>query len=216
MVFSASVSLKPRIKQITVRTTVKSSILLGCLLALTSMYSFANDKAIQSGQELATAKGCAGCHGMDGNSMAPTFPSLAGQHVEFLVEQLQHYRSGYRVNPMMQPMATGLSDKEIYVLASFYAAQPMKTTGNAAAVDAETLKHGSAQAYIQKCTACHGEEGIAGTPQYPNIKGQHAMYIVQQLQAYRSGSRLNTLMQSQAAGLDDKTINALAAYFSTR
>ena len=42
------------------------------------------------------------------------------------------------------------------------------------------------------------------------------MYIVQQLQAYRSGSRLNTLMQSQAAGLDDKTINALAAYFSTR
>ena len=148
--------------------------------------------------------------------MAPTFPSLAGQHVEFLVEQLQHYRSGYRVNPMMQPMATGLNDKEIYDLASFYAAQPMKTTGNAAAVDAETMKHGSAQAYIQKCTACHGEDGIAGTPQYPNIKGQHAMYIVQQLQAYRSGSRLNTLMQSQAAGLDDKTINALAAYFSTR
>lgn len=88
--------------------------------------------------------------------------------------------------------------------------------GAAQAADEALIKYGSEQAYIQKCMACHGEVGISGTSQYPNIKGQKAMYIAEQLRAYRAGSRLNTLMQSQAAGLDDRTIDALAAYYSTR
>ena len=88
--------------------------------------------------------------------------------------------------------------------------------GTAKAADDAMIKYGSEQAYVQKCMACHGEVGISGTSQYPNIKGQKAMYIAEQLRAYRAGSRLNTLMQSQASGLDDKTIDALAAYYSTR
>ena len=88
--------------------------------------------------------------------------------------------------------------------------------GTTQAADDAMIKYGSEQAYVQKCMACHGEVGISGTSQYPNIKGQKAMYIAEQLRAYRAGSRLNTLMQSQAAGLDDKTIDALAAYYSTR
>lgn len=92
----------------------------------------------------------------------------------------------------------------------------MMLAGTAQAADAELINYGSKQAYIQKCMACHGENGISGTSQYPNIKGQKAMYIVEQLKAYRAGTRLNTLMQSQARGLDDRTIEALAAYYSTR
>lgn len=86
----------------------------------------------------------------------------------------------------------------------------------AAETEAELLKYGSEQAYIQKCMACHGENGLSGTSQYPNIKGQKAMYIESSLKAYRSGERLNKLMQSQAAALDDRTIKALALYYSTR
>lgn len=88
--------------------------------------------------------------------------------------------------------------------------------GTAQAADAELIQYGSEQAYIQKCMACHGESGLSGTSQYPNIKGQKAMYIAEQLRAYRAGSRLNVLMQSQAAGLTDRQIEALAAYYSTR
>lgn len=88
--------------------------------------------------------------------------------------------------------------------------------GAAQAADAELIQYGSEQAYIQKCMACHGEEGLSGTSQYPNIKGQKAMYIAEQLRAYRAGTRLNVLMQSQAAGLTDRQIDALAAYYSTR
>lgn len=85
-----------------------------------------------------------------------------------------------------------------------------------AETEAELLKYGSEQAYVQKCMSCHGEVGISGTSQYPNIKGQKAMYIESSLKAYRSGERLNKLMQSQAVALDDRTIKALALYYSTR
>ncbi len=85
-----------------------------------------------------------------------------------------------------------------------------------AETDAELLTYGSNQAYVQKCMACHGEEGLSGTSQYPNIKGQKAMYIEAQLKAYRAGERLNKLMQSQAVALDDRTIKALAMYYSSR
>lgn len=89
--------------------------------------------------------------------------------------------------------------------------------GGALADDrAALITYGSEQAYVQKCMSCHGEEGISGSIQYPNIKGQKEAYIVASLKAYRSGERLNTLMQSQAAGLDDRTIEALAAYYATR
>lgn len=104
---------------------MKSSIILSAALsaALLSVSAHANEDAIANGGALAQAKGCAGCHGMDGIGIAPTFPNLAGQHRTYLIEQLQHYRSGYRVNAMMNPQAAGLSDQEIFDLSAYYASQ---------------------------------------------------------------------------------------------
>ncbi|QGG81203.1 c-type cytochrome [Litorivicinus lipolyticus] len=96
------------------------------------------------------------------------------------------------------------------------AAAVIATAPAFAETEAELLTYGSEQAYVQKCMACHGEDGISGTLQYPNIRGQKAMYIEAQLKAYRAGERLNKLMQSQAVALDDRTIKAIALYFSTR
>ncbi|MEN8719791.1 MAG: cytochrome c [Oceanococcaceae bacterium] len=72
---------------------------------------------------------CAACHGADGVSSAPTFPTLAGQHETYLVQSLKQYRDGSRKNAVMAPMAANLSDEDIADLAAFYARQkgPLKT-----------------------------------------------------------------------------------------
>lgn len=62
---------------------------------------------------------CAACHGMQGISIAPIYPNLAGQKQEYLVAQLQAFRDGSRKNPIMQPMAKGLTDADIVNIAAY-------------------------------------------------------------------------------------------------
>ena len=65
---------------------------------------------------------CVACHGQNGISMSPTWPTLAGQHEEYLVHALKQYRSGARKNPVMMPLAAGLTDSDIKLLAKYYSA----------------------------------------------------------------------------------------------
>lgn len=64
------------------------------------------------------------------------------------------------------------------------------------------------------CSACHGVDGISTLPQAPNLKGQRASYLVEQLTAFKDGKRVdpNGLMTA-AAGLSDQDIADLAAYY---
>ena len=65
------------------------------------------------------------------------------------------------------------------------------------------------------CAACHGADGKAIQPTYPNLSGQHASYIAKQLTEYRDGGRANALMSGQAANLSDEDIQDLAAYYAS-
>ncbi|OZG75499.1 cytochrome C-555 [Hahella sp. CCB-MM4] len=68
------------------------------------------------------------------------------------------------------------------------------------------------------CAACHGANGKATIPTYPNLAGQNEMYIVEALKAYRAKNRTGgqaVIMQGQAAALSDDDIANLAAYFSS-
>ena len=67
---------------------------------------------------------CAACHGADGNSTAPDFPRLAGQHRDYLAKALRDYKSGQRKNTIMQGFASALTKDDIENLAAYYAAQP--------------------------------------------------------------------------------------------
>ena len=69
---------------------------------------------------------CKGCHGIDGNSIMPLWPKLAGQHAAYLAKQMKAFRSGERKDPVMAPMAMGLSDTDIDNIAAFYAGQKQK------------------------------------------------------------------------------------------
>ncbi len=64
---------------------------------------------------------CVACHGPNGISVSPTWPTLAGQHEEYLVHALTQYRDGGRQNPVMMPLAAGLTDSDIKMLAAYYA-----------------------------------------------------------------------------------------------
>lgn len=62
---------------------------------------------------------CIACHGQNGVGIAPMYPNLAGQKMEYIVAQLKAFRDGQRVNPIMSPMAKGLSDTDIANLAEY-------------------------------------------------------------------------------------------------
>ncbi len=86
-------------------------------------------------------------------------------------------------------------------------------TGNAMAGD---IAAGKAKSGV--CTACHGSDGIAVIPGYPNLKGQNEQYMVSAIKAYKAGQRtggLAPVMQAQASLLSDDDIANVAAYFAS-
>jgi len=74
---------------------------------------------VATGQSTYAAKGCIGCHGAGGTSMVATYPSLKGRDAEFIRQSLTDFRSGARKNPVMNAMAAGLKDEDIYNLADY-------------------------------------------------------------------------------------------------
>ncbi len=72
-----------------------------------------------AGQSTYAARGCIGCHGANGKSVVPTYPSLVGQDAAFVKKNLTEFRSGARQNATMNPMAAGLSDADITNLADY-------------------------------------------------------------------------------------------------
>lgn len=80
--------------------------------------------AVQAGDPIAgkaRAQVCFACHGADGVSEVPTYPSLAGQHAAYLAKALHAYRAGERTDPTMRAMAAPLSDDDIDNLAAYFA-----------------------------------------------------------------------------------------------
>jgi cytochrome c553 len=83
-------------------------------------------------------------------------------------------------------------------------------------LNAADIKAGKTKAIL--CAACHGTDGIATQPIYPNLAGQNEPYLASSLKAYRDKQRsggLASIMQMQAAKLTDEDIGNLAAYFAS-
>lgn len=65
------------------------------------------------------------------------------------------------------------------------------------------------------CAACHGAEGIAVAPTFPNLAGQSATYLYVQLRAFKDGARENAVMQPLAKALSDQDMRNLAVHFAS-
>ena len=162
---------------------------------------------------------CVACHGADGNSLAPTYPKLAQQHPEYLVKQLQEFKSDKRANPIMKGFATALSDEDMKNIA--YWVTTKKAQPGAAkekelvALGERIYRGGIADRQIPACAGCHSPNGAGIPAQYPRLSGQHADYAAAQLTAFRDGVRVNSLQMTQvAAKLNDREIKAVADYIA--
>jgi cytochrome c553 len=160
---------------------------------------------------------CAACHGADGNSGTPANPKLAQQHPEYLVKQLQEFKSGKRANAIMSGFASTLSDDDMRNIAFWLGSKTAKPgfakDKELVALGEKIYRGGIADRQVPACAGCHSPNG-AGLPiQYPRIGGQHAEYASAQLTAFRDGVRKNSLQMNQiAAKLNDREIKALADY----
>lgn len=158
---------------------------------------------------------CAGCHGVAGYRNAyPAYhvPKLGGQNADYLEVALQGYRRGTRHHQTMQAQAATLSDQDIADLAAYFAsveATPETGTSNAGV---DLIAAGQQKSVA--CVPCHGSAGVAEGPQWPNLAGQHASYLLHSLEQYKSGAREDLLMGPMIGALDEQALKELAAFYA--
>lgn len=190
---------------------VMTAVVLGTF-AFASNVAAAGDAA--AGQKRAAA--CAACHGPDGNSASGQFPKLAGQNADYIVKQLQDFKSGARKNPIMAGMAAGLSEQDMQNVAAWFSSQTVRPgEADPGLVKAGEMLYrgGDKAAQIPACAACHGPDGAGNAPMVvPALSGQHAEYVMSQLQAFADGSRKSPMMDTIAARLNAGQIKAVASY----
>lgn len=199
------------------------SITVLLMTALMAGSVFASDAAPKAAKpDLAKGEAsfgavCAACHGADGNSGTPANPKLAQQHPEYLVKQLQEFKSGKRANAVMSGMAATLSDADMkniaYWLSSKTAKPGFAKDKELVALGERIYRGGIADRQIAACAGCHSPNGAGIPAQYPRLGGQHADYTVAQLTGFRDGIRKNALQMTQvAAKLNDREIKAVSDY----
>lgn len=158
---------------------------------------------------------CASCHGPDGNSTNPRFPSLAGQPVFYVHWQLILFRDKRRNDPEMSPFAANLSDEEMAALAAYYAAERPRTP-RAAPRDPETIAAGREAAERYHCASCHAP-AFTGREYAPRLAGLHYDYLLRQLQGFKAKTRgeLEGIMTTAVQTLSEQDMETLAAYIAT-
>jgi cytochrome c553 len=163
------------------------------------------------------AETCRGCHGIPSYyNASPAYhvPKLGGQNGDYIEVALQGYRRGTRGHGTMQAQASSLSDQDIADVAAYFStfageAESARTTASAAMIEAGRTK-------AVTCVACHGPEGVAAAPQWPNLAGQYETYLLEALGQYKSGSRVDLVMNPLMGPLDDESLEELAAFFASQ
>lgn len=187
------------------------------LLGMVSTAWAAGDPVV--GKQKATL--CIGCHGVDGNSSNPDWPSLAGQHAEYLVKQIDDFKSQARKDPTMNAMVGSLSDADTANISAFFASNKAKVVGankDSIELGKQIYRGGIAKRGVASCASCHGPSG-AGNPaaKFPAVSGQHAKYTAKALNDFASGARSNDpqgMMRDVAGKLKANEIKAVSEYIA--
>jgi len=171
------------------------------------------------------AAACAGCHGEDGNSLAPNFPKLAGQYADYTVKQVNDFLRNKRTDPIMSGMAaTAGSAADLADIAAFFAIQ--KTMKGVAVKSKKALQgrtlylKGDQKRGVYGCVNCHGRNGKGvskSNPYFPVIGGQHKDYLVKTIKDFKAKTRRNDpggMMADIAVKLTDAEIDAVSEYLS--
>jgi cytochrome c553 len=172
---------------------------------------------------------CSECHGFDGNSLSQEWPNIAGLNKQYIIRQLDDFKTGKRINAEMTQIVREFpSNKELNSLAQYFSKQKM-INGN---IPDNIKKHefvdlkigeeiftGKRIEYgIPACSACHGKDGMGDEAgKFPRLVGQNMGYIIKQMELFRSKERSNDIppqMQNIAKEMDDEDIASVAAYIA--
>jgi cytochrome c553 len=200
-----------------------STILIGFILSAAAMTASNAGPAVPGDAAKGAAivvERCSGCHGADGNSPAPTFPNLAGQHAEYLISELKAYQAGQRESELMQPLVKDLTEADIKNISVFFAKQkPAPGTVNDPSLltlGKKIYLEGNSDTGVPSCDGCH-ETGGEGTARFPRLAGQSAEYTMEQFRLYAAGKRPHgkRVMRTVAERLSEKEARAVAEYMAS-
>lgn len=199
------------------------SMFAAAVLALLAYSHATADGLVDGSFEAGKTKAvrCGACHGSDGNSVNPQWPSIAGQHAPYIVRQLEAFQNGERTNILMSSQAMTLTEQDMNDVAVYFAAQSAaaKSVADPGLVEkGEALyRGGNKESGAAACLTCHGPTG-RGNPsaKYPLLRGQYASYVAATLREYATDDRKSDgatkIMRDIAKRLSEDDIVAVAAY----
>jgi len=204
-------------KSIGVAIVVVSTIAIGFPVSSQAADAAKGEAFYGTGDATRGIPACVSCHGPAGNSTIVQNPKLAAQHEEYIVKQLDSFKTPDRNNPIMSTIAKALTPDEAKNLAAYLSAQSLKP---GAAKNKDTVELGKkiyragiAEKSVPACAACHGPNGAGIPAQFARIGGQNQDYTVAQLSNFSTGARNNNpVMTVIAKRLSTDEIQAVADY----
>ena len=166
---------------------------------------------------------CSTCHGPRGISTSPEFPILAAQRRGYLGSQLEAFRAKTReekiAHDFMWGIAGDLDDPMIDGIARYYAAQPPAPgkSGDPTLIakGKQLYEQGVPDRSIFACASCHGADA-AGVADFPRLAGQHAKYVVKQIEYIQSLVRKAPVMHGIVKDMTPAEMQAVAAYVQSK
>ena len=197
---------------------------VGAILAALALHppaANAADDPVARGARIA-ADLCAECHGRDGRGKSAEYPSLAGQHAEYIVKQVFNFKTGQRRNEEMEPVLEKLLAADIRAVAAYLstlAPGSFPVADEALRAEGRTVfLRGNPARGIAPCSACHGEDGRGGATM-PRLAGQNPTYLRKQMNLFieqvRTNDQMAHVMHGSMAKMTDREVRAAAAFLSS-
>jgi len=173
--------------------------------------------ATQAADVAALVQPCGGCHGQDGNSTNPAFPTIAGITVEYFKHVMDAYKNGGRKSELMKTFVHSLSDTDVELLADYFNKQ--KHIAREQQVDMALAEKGKAL-HMQYCAKCHENSGQITVNNYGILAGQWMPYLKQAIQAYLDNNRtvnpmMITKLKALKAAAGDAGVEQIINYYAS-
>ena len=157
---------------------------------------------------------CAGCHGENGVPIDKTFPVIAGQNRNYILNQLHDFKTGRRKNEIMAGIVAEMSKTDMEAIATHFSKQAWPVQ-EAQKPSAEIESAAETTLSLFKCDVCHHPQ-YQGDTVRPRLAGQNEEYLLKTMQDFRDKARGNYIgMSAVLGGLSDDDLKGIASYLAS-